>query len=92
MNSFASRRHRDTGNEGPSAITAVGQYKGGRLRYWEEDQGKAAIESLPEDEAKILELKDRVHIIDGHRAYGVEDYEGGSHFGRVVHAQMCVEH
>ena len=76
MNNFPSRRHRDTGNEGPSAITAVGQFKGGRLRYWEEGQGKAVIESLPEDEANILELNDKVCFIDGHRAQGVEEYEG----------------
>ena len=76
VNSFASRRHRYTGNEGPSAITALGQFQGGRLRYWEEDQGKAVIDSLPDDEAMVLELKDKVHFIDGHRAHGVEDYEG----------------
>ena len=30
---FASTRHRDTGNAGPSAIYAAGPLKGGTLRY-----------------------------------------------------------
>ena len=33
-------RHRDPGNEGMSAIIALGTFQGaGRLRYWEDDLG-----------------------------------------------------
>ncbi len=35
--SYQSRRHRDSGNVGPSAIVAVGNFQNGYLRYWAQD-------------------------------------------------------
>ena len=32
-------RHRDQGNEGMSTIIAFGKFRGGHLRYWEDDMG-----------------------------------------------------
>ena len=31
---FACKKHRDSGNAGPSAIMTCGNYSGGLLRYW----------------------------------------------------------
>ena len=43
---FASQRHRDCGNEGPSYITAAGDYSGGKLYWWDKDDCRITYANL----------------------------------------------
>ena len=73
---FAARRHRDTGNAGPSMIASFGKFRGGRLNYWEDDDGKTNINDLPDSAAVKLDIKNNVVAFDGRRAHGVARYHG----------------
>ena len=37
---YAARLHRDSRNDGPSIGNAVGKFSGGKLLYWQRDDGR----------------------------------------------------
>lgn len=62
-----ARRHKDTSNVGRSIIVGIGDYTGGALRVWEED------DSSYQD----LELRDRPAMFNGAtRAHETQPFEG----------------
>lgn len=62
-----ARRHKDTSNVGRSIIIGIGDYTGGALRVWEED------DSSYQD----LELRDRPAMFNGAtRAHETQPFEG----------------
>lgn len=75
---YAAKRHRDQNNEGPSVIKAFGPFTGGRLHYWENDRKKPRpkVETLPAEDAKVLDIKKTTAVFDGNRAHSVEDFTG----------------
>ena len=68
-----SAKHRDRNNAGLSAIASFGQFTGGGLFLWPNDQGTK--------ETKINDLKchdahQQVVLFKGCQAHGTEDYQG----------------
>merc|ERR1712039_1043071 len=76
---YAGRRHRDNGNEGPSAIKAIGNFRGGLLNYFPKDVKKAGrcdVTSLKEEESMPLDLSKQFVLFNGNNAHGVQPFEG----------------
>eukprot|EP00931_Biecheleriopsis_adriatica_P093863 TRINITY_DN67589_c0_g1_i1.p1 TRINITY_DN67589_c0_g1~~TRINITY_DN67589_c0_g1_i1.p1 ORF type:complete len:431 (-),score=110.63 TRINITY_DN67589_c0_g1_i1:64-1320(-) len=76
---YAGRRHRDNGNEGPSAIKALGKFKGGTLGYFPRDFKKAGrrdVTELEENESITLDLSKKFALFNGNNAHGVRPFKG----------------
>lgn len=76
---YAAKRHRDNNNTGLSIVRALGNFKGGRLKYWPDDPGpKQApdVNKLGESEAVVLDVRGRSVAMDSTRAHEVEPFEG----------------
>jgi len=76
---YAGRRHRDNGNEGPSAIKALGKFKGGTLGYFPRDFKKAGrrdVTELEENESITLDLSKQFALFNGNNAHGVRPFKG----------------
>jgi len=76
---YAAKRHRDSNNCGLSIVRALGDFKGGRLKYWPEDPGSRAApdpNSLDEEKAVTLDVRGRSVALDSTKAHEVEDFEG----------------
>jgi hypothetical protein len=75
---FPSKLHRDEGNEGPSMVTALGTFTGGRLRYHAGDVGGLPKrKKLPGARSKFVDLNVRKStLVDGNRAHQVTPYSG----------------
>lgn len=76
---YAAKRHRDNNNCGLSIVRALGDFKGGRLRYWPNDPGSRAapsVDSLEESQALTLDVRGRSIALDSTKAHEVEAFEG----------------
>ena len=75
---FASARHRDRNNAGPSLIRAFGDHSGGSLLYWPTDQCSRGVEHLSYADATLLDIKAEgcLRCYDGTKAHEVEQYSG----------------
>jgi len=76
---YAAKRHRDKNNTGLSIVRALGNFKGGRLRYWPDDPGPRAapdVDSLDESQAVVLDVRGRSVALDSTKAHEVEAFEG----------------
>lgn len=73
---YAGRRHRDASNVGPSIIAALGEFKGGRLCYFPNDDKSLDLENLPKSDMVTLDLRKRMALFDGRRAHQVEPFSG----------------
>jgi len=76
---YAGALHRDGNNFGPSCIRAFGDFTGGELNYWQEDD-----QSIPRDKLHKLPLagkathplKDGIAMFNGNCAHSVTDFKG----------------
>ena len=59
------------------------------MRYWEDDDGRMALDSLPATEALNLNLHTGIHFINGRRAHEVEKYVG-TRVSVVWYTHKCV--
>mmetsp|Transcript_19346 Transcript_19346/g.56213 ORF Transcript_19346/g.56213 Transcript_19346/m.56213 type:complete len:711 (+) Transcript_19346:72-2204(+) len=74
---YAAKLHRDGNNEGPSMIRAFGEFTGGRLHYWpEDDKTKATLDTLKDEDKLTIDLTKNLLLFDGCRGHAVEDFEG----------------
>lgn len=76
---YAGKRHRDNGNEGPSAIRALGTFTGGKLNYFPKDfkkPGRVDVASLDPKESIALDLSKNCTFFCGNNAHGVQPFEG----------------
>ena len=73
---FSARIHRDRNNSGLSLITAIGNYTGGNLLYWEDDDNKMSLDEVSKHEPQVVDLKDQLFIMNGKCAHAVEAFEG----------------
>merc|ERR1739848_471638 len=64
---YAAKLHRDGNNFGPSMIRAFGQFTGGELNYWPEDDRKTQpkLELLSDERKKVLELNKGLALFNG---------------------------
>merc|ERR1712060_911861 len=82
---YAGRRHRDNGNEGPSAIRAIGKFTGGKLNYFPKDckkPGRCEVTQLDAKESVSLDLSKDFVMFNGNNAHGVQPF-GGERFSLV---------
>ena len=70
---FQSQVHRDKANAGMSAMIAFGQFTGGRLLYWHEDDGSP--DFYLNNEPLYLHSK-QLRFFDGRKYHGTEPFEG----------------
>lgn len=76
---YAGRRHRDNGNEGPSAIKAISSFTGGLLNYFPKDfkkPGRGDVTQLEEKESIALDLTKKFVLFNGNNAHGVRPFKG----------------
>ena len=73
---YASKRHRDGNNMGPSMIRAFGDFQGGELEYFPNDNGKKAVESLDDAHKTRLNIHGHLVLFDGRRAHQVAPFRG----------------
>ena len=62
-------KHRDTNNAGPSALVSLGDFKGGDLFVWRNDDRKQPLSSLPRSQSEILDTKREIAYFDGTKAH-----------------------
>lgn len=75
---YAAKLHRDGNNEGPSFIAAFGDFTGGELNYWgDDDKTRGTTEKCcaPAD-ALRTDIKKKLMLFDGNRGHSVEPFEG----------------
>jgi len=73
---YGARIHRDQGNHGPSMGVAMGNFKGGRLNYWELDNKQLHLDDLLDKTPKIVDVAKGPKLFDGRRAHSVEAFKG----------------
>eukprot|EP00927_Polykrikos_kofoidii_P078335 TRINITY_DN7516_c0_g1_i1.p1 TRINITY_DN7516_c0_g1~~TRINITY_DN7516_c0_g1_i1.p1 ORF type:complete len:480 (+),score=52.83 TRINITY_DN7516_c0_g1_i1:75-1514(+) len=73
---YAAAVHRDKGNKGPSAARAIGNFRGGELRYWRAIPANVDLRALRKADSVLLDSRHGVAFFDGNRPHGVEDFTG----------------
>ena len=73
---YGARPHRDSNNAGVSLTRSMGNFTGGALQYWPDDDARYPIEALTADSAVTLDTKTSFCLFDGKRYHGVQDFEG----------------
>lgn len=73
---YAAKRHRDGNNAGPSMIRGFGDYTGGELAYWPDDDRSGAVEDLPHKDRKMLNISKSLALFDGCRGHEVDPFKG----------------
>ena len=74
---YAGRMHRDAFNAGPSVWMALGDFAGGCLEYWPDDDRRVSEAMLQNKERpQVLDAKVNTVMFDGCRAHAVSPFEG----------------
>jgi len=75
---YAGCLHRDSNNTGPSILKAFGDFQGGKLNYFPEDDKSMRLQDLTKlTGAKVnLDVRNGLLLFDGNRAHEVDDFEG----------------
>ena len=72
---YAAKAHRDTGNAGPSLTRSCGNFKGGMLRYWPADNGKAPLCEVKGTPSRTLDTRTPT-FFDGRKCHEVQPFTG----------------
>merc|ERR1719221_788068 len=75
---YAGRLHRDGNNVGPSFLKAFGNFTGGQLNYFPEDDRSLKLEDLEAMTGKSskIDVGKGLLLFDGKRGHYVDDFEG----------------
>jgi len=75
---YAASVHRDGNNFGPSMISAFGEFSGGKLNYYPDDDGKGEPEKLEKGNHKkeAFDLRNGLALFNGNCAHSVDDFKG----------------
>ena len=73
---YAARKHRDGNNSGPSIGKAFGDFVGGHLKYWENDNGECAVSDLKDSAGQAYDVKREMVLFDGCRCHMVTPFTG----------------
>lgn len=78
---YGAKIHRDQGNHGPSMGVAMGKFKGGQLRYWEDDDQAVPRKNVEKllackSKSKLVDVAKGPKLFDGRRAHSVEAFSG----------------
>ena len=71
---YGAKRHRDKNNVGPSWSKAFGNFRGGKLKYFYEDDGSVPTGDLDSAPYAIIDLRAGLCLFDGHCAHEVTPY------------------
>jgi len=82
---YSARKHRDHLNVGPAVVKAFGNFQGGELRYWANDDKSATVEALKPEDGTLFDVSSAAAVIDGNRAHGVEPYTGEERYSLVFY-------
>mmetsp|Transcript_23063 Transcript_23063/g.53362 ORF Transcript_23063/g.53362 Transcript_23063/m.53362 type:complete len:468 (+) Transcript_23063:51-1454(+) len=92
---YAARRHRDGNNFGPSMIKAFGEFTGGKLVFWPEDDRSSKIPELPYQKRVTLDIAKNLAMFNGNSAHEVEAFKGNRfsvvYFTIRAHAKIPAE-
>ena len=72
---FRTARHRDQGNEGPSAMKSLGTYAAGGLLVWLGDDGAAPISELSPNDATCFDPRSWIRF-NGNQAHETLNFTG----------------
>ena len=67
---------------------ALGDFVGGQLTYWPNDDGRTPLEELREKDASVVDTRSNYTLFDGRRAHRVEQFESGERYS-LVFLQRC---
>lgn len=73
---YAAKRHRDGNNFGPSMIKAFGDFEGGELTYFPNDDKSVDLDKLKMKDSKTFDLSADLAMFNGNSAHEVSDFEG----------------
>merc|ERR1712048_54670 len=73
---YAAAVHRDGNNVGPSLIKAFGDFTGGELHYYPEDDKSSKVEALDTSESAMVDIGKGLLLFYGKRAHFVNDFSG----------------
>ena len=73
---YAARKHRDQFNSGPSMTKSFGDFHGGRLIYWPNDDGERDVQKLAEEDALSFDSSRQLVLFDGRRGHMVSANTG----------------
>ena len=74
---YAGKMHRDAFNAGPSVLMALGDFTGGCLEYWPDDDRTVSESRLRiTEKPQVLDAKANTVMFDGCRAHAVSPFEG----------------
>ena len=87
---YAAALHRDSNNIGPSIATSVGQFIGGDLRYWKDDDGALPLDALTQNyRPTTVETHNRIVLFDALRAHEVTPFEG-RRYSVIYYTHNCI--
>ena len=87
---YAAALHRDSQNTGASITKSFGQFSGGRLLYFPEDDGLLDPRKLPDTDATpiVVDTRENLCLFDAARAHGVQSFRG-EHYSIVFYTQQA---
>jgi len=74
--SYAAKKHRDRFNLGPSLIRALGEFDGGELGYFPDDDATLPVEFLPMERMETIDIRRAFRVFDGRRGHCVQEFIG----------------
>ena len=60
----------------PSIIKTFGDFSGGQLLYWPDDDGQGDVRALPDSGALRFDATREMLLFDGRRCHAVTDFQG----------------
>ena len=69
---YTAKKHSDKGNFGPSVLVALGDFKGGELKYWRDPENPSTINT-----------RNKFELIDGNVPHAVNPYRGKERYSIV---------
>jgi len=73
---YGAKIHRDANNAGPSMTRAFGEFTGGQLLYWKDDDAELPVDKLVLNDAISLDSHSSLVLFDGLRAHAVARFTG----------------
>ena len=73
---YGAKAHRDDNNRGVSLTKSFGDFAGGQLLYWGEDDGLSLVEKIREQDARSIDTRHGMLLFDGRRAHAVAPFQG----------------
>lgn len=92
---YAGKLHRDANNFGPSMIAAFGDFTGGKLNYFPDDDRATPLEQVQKQNSESLDLSKGLALFNGNSAHCVDSFKGNRfsivYFTLGCHARMKAE-